>query len=253
MQKREQKLLEVGFYLSKFGADSEQKEYALPPNRLNCNKWNEAYRMFYEGLNGGRTVLTFERTLKNVRDAYDSHLKQSGRQGWKTSGQNPNPLTKDAQKVFDNLKDKSEKEIWQLIKESSDLRISEYSLQFSDLIGIQQSEVNIREAIVEGGKKIIISSVYERSPSVRKKAIDLHGTKCQICGFDFTDYYGDWGKGFIEVHHIQSLADHEGESIKTNPETDLATICANCHRMIHRKAGKTLSIEELRNKLKKRH
>lgn len=105
------------------------------------------------------------------------------------------------------------------------------------------------ESRTEGGKKVIISIVSERDPRLRKSAIKIHGTTCIACKFNFKTTYGLFGEGFIEIHHVKLLS---GASIptKTNPRTDLVPLCSNCHRMIHRKKGITLSIEELKQKLK---
>lgn len=66
---------------------------------------------------------------------------------------------------------------------------------------------------------------------------------CEVCGFDFEAAYGKLGRGFCEVHHCVPLASVEG-SRRTLLE-DLAIVCSNCHRMIHR--GKAyLTIRELR-------
>lgn len=70
---------------------------------------------------------------------------------------------------------------------------------------------------------------------------------CEVCGFDFYNVYGKVGEGFIECHHKVPLSEIEGES--TTSIKDLALVCANCHRMLHRKMD-TLSIVELRNLIK---
>ncbi|MFK7813464.1 MAG: HNH endonuclease [Maribacter sp.] len=251
MEKRSKEFLEVGFYLSKFGLINEGEKYPSPPLRLKVHKWNDAYRIFYEKLNGGRTILAFGRSLKNARDAFDSHLPNSKRIGWLSDNKKPNPLGKEAQIIFDNLLKKSESEVWETISKYSDLKIKEYKQVFEDLIGIQESESEYKTGKTEGGKKVVISSKYERQPSLRKDAIDIHGLECAACGFNFEEFYGDWGKGFIEVHHIQPLAENKGEEIETNPTTDLAVLCANCHRMVHRKKDIALSIDELKARIKK--
>lgn len=251
MEKRSKEFLEVGFYLSKFGLINEKEKYPSPPTRLRVDKWNEAYRIFYEKLNGGRTILAFGRSLKNARDAFDSHLPNSKRIGWLADNKKPNPLGKKAQIVFDDLINKTEKEVWGIISEYSDLNVKEYKQIFDDLIGIQESESEHKTGKTEGGKKIVTSSKYERQPSVRKDAIDIHGFECAACGFNFEEHYGDWGKGFIEVHHLKPLSENKGDETETNPQTDLVVLCANCHRMVHRKKGITLSIEELKEKIKK--
>ena len=68
-----------------------------------------------------------------------------------------------------------------------------------------------------------------------------------VCQFDFYKIYGDLGKGFIEAHHRVPLSEIDGEKITTLE--DLALVCSNCHRMLH-KAISTLSIAELRKKMK---
>lgn len=56
---------------------------------------------------------------------------------------------------------------------------------------------------------------------------------CEVCTFDFATVYGDRGDGFIECHHIKPVSElKRGEKTKLN---DLALVCSNCHRMIHRK------------------
>jgi 5-methylcytosine-specific restriction protein A len=67
---------------------------------------------------------------------------------------------------------------------------------------------------------------------------------CEVCGFDFTTHYGALGENFIECHHKKPLHTlFEGEKTRTS---DLALLCSNCHRMIHRKK-EWLSVEELRS------
>ncbi len=89
---------------------------------------------------------------------------------------------------------------------------------------------------------------YERNPKNRAAAIKIHGCHCAVCGFDFAKVYGELGKDFIEVHHIKPLFSLT-EEVTINPETDLTCLCANCHRMIHKKRGSIISIEELKNSL----
>ncbi|MEK7395496.1 MAG: HNH endonuclease, partial [Candidatus Poribacteria bacterium] len=79
----------------------------------------------------------------------------------------------------------------------------------------------------------------------RVEAISLHGTKCMACDFDFEKKYGERGKGFIEIHHIKPVSELGGNT-KVDPATDLVVVCSNCHRMIHRKKNKVLSLEELK-------
>lgn len=98
---------------------------------------------------------------------------------------------------------------------------------------------------VEGAKKQIYTTRYERNQSLRSDAIRLHGTTCMACGFNFQKVYGNRGKDYIEVHHIKPLAT-AGEAIDVDPATDLVVVCANCHRIIHRKKNEILSLNELK-------
>ena len=86
---------------------------------------------------------------------------------------------------------------------------------------------------------------HERNPKLRAATIELHGTRCQICSFSFAETYGIHGEGFIEVHHLYPVSEYTGE-VDVDPSKDMAVICANCHRMIHRNPDKPLRIEELR-------
>jgi len=75
----------------------------------------------------------------------------------------------------------------------------------------------------------------ERNQKASKEAKQIHGTICQVCGFDFTEKYGDLGQGYIEAHHLKPLSTYEeGVPIQLNPKSDFAVLCSNCHRMIHR-------------------
>lgn len=58
---------------------------------------------------------------------------------------------------------------------------------------------------------------------------------CEVpnCGFDFHAKYKELGTGFAEVHHNKPLSEapRKGRVVRL---ADLAIVCANCHRMIHR-------------------
>jgi predicted HNH restriction endonuclease len=100
----------------------------------------------------------------------------------------------------------------------------------------------------EGNKKIRFSSYYERIPIHRVRAIEIHGSICMACGFDFARTYGARGKGFIHVHHNKPLSE-SGPTV-VNPKTDMSVLCANCHAMIHREKNSTLTVGELRELLR---
>jgi len=69
----------------------------------------------------------------------------------------------------------------------------------------------------------------------KKKETSLAATgtlACEVCGFDFERFYGSVGAGFIECHHRKPLSELRPGS-RTRLE-DLALVCPNCHRMLHR-------------------
>lgn len=125
------------------------------------------------------------------------------------------------------------------------IRFVKDQFEFNDSFEIGEEA----ESKTEGGKKVYISKKAERDNGLRNKAIAIHGTSCKACGFDFGLFYGDWGQDFIEVHHLIPLGGKESKKRKTNPKTDLTVLCANCHRMIHRKKKNVLSLDELRLKI----
>lgn len=69
---------------------------------------------------------------------------------------------------------------------------------------------------------------------------ELH---CCVCGFDFEAVYGLLGEGYIECHHTKPISEYE-KAEKTQVD-DLALVCSNCHRMLHRHVPLLLP-EELR-------
>ena len=89
-----------------------------------------------------------------------------------------------------------------------------------------------------------LSYLVERNPKLRQQALDIHGYSCSICGFNFLERYGEIGRGFIHVHHVNPLS-QTGEQI-VDPKTDLVPVCPNCHSMIHRDKNHILTIEELK-------
>lgn len=80
--------------------------------------------------------------------------------------------------------------------------------------------------------------------SRRRQAMKRYGKlACEVCEFDFAVHYGDRGSGFIECHHTKPVATLV-EGHKTHVG-DLALVCANCHRIIHRRKP-WLSVAELK-------
>jgi 5-methylcytosine-specific restriction protein A len=89
----------------------------------------------------------------------------------------------------------------------------------------------------EGGVIMRLHKRYERDPKLvaekRKSAAATGKLACEVCGFDFKAAYGDLGEGYIEVYHTKPV--HTLLAGTKTKLDDLALLCANCHRMAHRK------------------
>lgn len=251
---RSAELMTVGCFLSRFGAIRIDGK-SLPPNEIGTSTWASAYLCFYRSLSGGRSIRQFGHALKNTRDEFDGFFS-NGRVGWRSKGpvREARPLTPDMQLVFNRCSKFDRADHWRAIAEHHSL--DWYRIEPSELDQLSES-TSAPETVeivsrTEGSRSVVLSSRAERDPRLRAQAIKLHGATCMACDFDFEVAYGSWGAGFCEVHHLSPLGQAQSEVRVTNPLYDLAVVCANCHRMIHRRPGITLSISELREKLEVR-
>ena len=173
----------------------------------------------------------------NTRDTFDI-LFPNGRKGWKYRDGRQRPMGKKLKDVH---------EVW---KKRSDGELEAFVLSLLNPSPMpaptDPASQNVR---TEGGKRVLISVRHERNPTLRKNALARHGYSCMACGFNYKEFYGEIGKGFIEVHHVVPLAS-VGRT-ETNPETDLVVLCANCHRMVHRRKGTCLSIQEIKKYIRR--
>jgi HNH endonuclease/EVE domain len=113
---------------------------------------------------------------------------------------------------------------------------------------MESEEAQFDHFYSDGEVREYFGNRYERNAKNRSRAIEIHGSSCLACGFNFEAVYGLHGKDFIEVHHIQPLSTIK-QAIEINPETDLVPLCSNCHSMVHRKKDDVLSVEQVKNLL----
>ena len=92
------------------------------------------------------------------------------------------------------------------------------------------------ENIKDGETRDIHYQGYERDPKNRAACLAHYGFKCQICGFDFSSFYGPEFAGKIEVHHIDPLC-RTKSAHDIDPIKDLIPVCSNCHTALHSKKG----------------
>lgn len=108
-------------------------------------------------------------------------------------------------------------------------------------------DVDLPRAEAEGTARLVSHLRRERNRAIveAKKAETLNATGrlcCEVCGFDFSATYGALGEGFCEVHHLVPLS-ASTDSVTTTLD-DLAILCSNCHRIIHR-TEPMLSVSQL--------
>ena len=146
-----------------------------------------------------------------------------------------------------------ERELWEEF--SSDLRALRRAAMAirSGIVAIQASHNVLsydEPETAEAAEGKLLTRIHRSRERNRKLVADKKNSvlrsngalACQVCGFDFRKVYGERGEGFIECHYTKPLADMKpGEKTRLS---DLALVCANCHRMIHAKRP-WLTMQEL--------
>ena len=113
---------------------------------------------------------------------------------------------------------------------------------------IEAEEISGREGAVSA--RVHLHRERDRAIVAAKRQHVIAATgklACSVCKFDFQRFYGEIGADFCEVHHLSPLADTIGE-VQTRLE-DLAVVCSNCHRMLHR-SHPFLTLEQLRSNIR---
>lgn len=143
---------------------------------------------------------------------------------------------------------KMEEEVWNMYSSNIDAlrKVQKAIIENVSFIEASKSSQDL-ESIEEASEGRLLTRVHrtrERNKAiVKKKKLSVKkktgALKCEVCSFDFKEVYGDLGEGFAECHHKKPVSE-----LEPNDKTklaDLAILCANCHRMIHRsKPWKTI-------------
>ena len=116
-------------------------------------------------------------------------------------------------------------------------------------------DISGRESVTfpEGRRIERMHKFRERSSHVVRKAkrehAKRHGGKlpCEVCEFNFSERYGHRGSDYIEAHHRVPLGDLDEQQCAETSISDLAMVCANCHRMLHKRPW--LTVKKLRKQL----
>ena len=120
-----------------------------------------------------------------------------------------------------------------------------------DLVGIDDESENLVEQDLQERKKYFRHRRIERNPKTSKLVKKHRGYICEACNFSFVKVYGDIAynkkkEAYIEAHHLIPLSElPEGKVVKYNIEEDFRVLCANCHKMVHRK-NPPYTIEEIK-------
>lgn len=123
-------------------------------------------------------------------------------------------------------------------------KATEQDILLSEEFGFNANDIEFKE----GKEKLKVHLIKEQNQHLIKLAkkswLNNGNIKCSICSFSFTDAYGEIGKGYIEAHHTMPVSELTANTIVKI--TDLAPVCSNCHRIIHR-FRPWLSIKQMKN------
>ncbi|MDA0525446.1 HNH endonuclease [Methanococcoides alaskense] len=99
------------------------------------------------------------------------------------------------------------------------------------------------------GEQYITETIFrKRNRQLIKQKKQDSDYRCEVCGMNYEEVYGEIGKNYIIAHHIEPI----GSRNVSSPTTidDIALLCSNCHNMIH-KINPPMSIEELSYQINK--
>ena len=148
-----------------------------------------------------------------------------------------------------------EGEIWEEYAENrSELRKIAELIKETILQGIVLSGAESEESLEMETEGRVIGTIHKRHErSLKNKQNKVKDFKrrygglfCEACQFDFEKSYGERGVDFCEVHHEIPISEMR-PGYKTQIQ-DLRCVCANCHRIIHRRRP-WLTVDEVKNLL----
>ncbi|HEV7332377.1 MAG TPA: HNH endonuclease [Flavisolibacter sp.] len=145
----------------------------------------------------------------------------------------------------------TQEEIWRLFEKHLCSNVRSKIFNPESPVGIFGEEEG--DKIIKNHIKQEITRRNSKIVQIKKNQARTQGNGhilCECCDFDFNHTYGEHGDGFIECHHKIHVA--AGKRI-TKLE-DLALVCSNCHRMLHRKntTNGYFTVEQLRKLILKR-
>jgi len=109
---------------------------------------------------------------------------------------------------------------------------------------IEGLEIEVKKHLKKERNRMVVELAKRRALERFGKLI------CQCCSINFRLMYGSHSGDFIEGHHVIPIG--TGGVRKTKLE-DIALVCSNCHRMLHKKISGTdkyPSVDDLRTILR---
>ncbi len=101
-----------------------------------------------------------------------------------------------------------------------------------------QLQVDLSGSTLQEKRQYRYHRVIERNHRLASAAKQIQGYVCKVCCFDFETIYGSLGREYIEAHHLVPISQLPlNQVMQRSPKDDFAVVCANCHRMIHRKGA----------------
>jgi 5-methylcytosine-specific restriction protein A len=92
---------------------------------------------------------------------------------------------------------------------------------------MDELEFQAKYALKEGGKREMVTEVYEHDQLVAEYAKRRADGICQLCNRPAPFFTRD-GEPFLEIHHIVPLDEGGPDTIE-----NVAALCPNCHRKMH--------------------
>jgi 5-methylcytosine-specific restriction endonuclease McrA len=119
------------------------------------------------------------------------------------------------------------------------------------------AEIDDEVSVLEGERRLRLIAHRKRERALRdaKIAAALRAQngrlQCEVprCEFDFYQVYGETGRGYAQVHHLEPIGKRSVPSSTSLKQ--LIVVCGNCHAMIHR-GGECREIRDLIPRTRKR-
>jgi|GEM_PF-5186142 len=249
-EERSPEMVRLIYFLHKYTRATTCDRYQPPTEFGNLNT-RQVYDQFFEQLGGGRSSETFRGSAEGLRKG---NIKEHLEDG--------TPFLPKCEVILQSWQHLPREQQWAYLQpfldQQSALR-NEVRMPASNRTALSATRTVLPaslppqaaeaedEEYAEGKERLQLHRRLERNLTLvrRKKAqVSTASGKlaCEACDFDFARFYGDLGAGFAECHHTRPMAEVRVE--RKTKLSELAVVCSNCHRMLHRRPFYT--VDQLR-------